>query len=240
MDLILLKFGGGFSGSLNGQGYTISNLKISGETQVSIFGGLRGNARISNVIFKNLNVTSTGYQAAGLSTGGAGTGNSNVVIEKVGITGRIQAKGKAYGFIGQTTAYNGTINVTFNDCYAKLDLISDNKYDAAAFSNVEDDTGVATANRCYWSGTNNATGRSSSLIVWSSAYNNNNQSTKSTISVNNCYYDKQKFPLNINTTTSGTGLTTAQMKMQSSYVGWDFENTWYMGPEGYPELKFNN
>ena len=57
--------------------------------------------------------------------------------------------------------------------------------------------------------------------------------------IKNCYYDKQKFPNSVDSSISGTGLTTEQMKTQSSYVGWDFENTWYMGPDGYPELKFD-
>ena len=35
-----------------------------------------------------------------------------------------------------------------------------------------------------------------------------------------------------------TGYTTALMKQQSTYVGWDFENVWYMDEEsGYPKLR---
>ena len=94
------------------------------------------------------------------------------------------------------------------------------------------------ATNCYWSGTNNATGRTGTFIVYSSVNNNNNLQTVSNITVENSYYDKEKFPLNINKQTSGTGLTTSQMQTKESYVGWDFENTWYMGEDGYPELKF--
>ncbi|MDD4718392.1 MAG: peptidase M26, partial [Bacilli bacterium] len=61
--------------------------------------------------------------------------------------------------------------------------------------------------------------------------------SKETI-VNNSYYDK-------NTTTQsssagGTGLTTAQMKQQSSYNTWDFDNIWAIDSNknnGYPYLK---
>ncbi len=34
-----------------------------------------------------------------------------------------------------------------------------------------------------------------------------------------------------------TGKTTAQMKTQSTFDGWDFDNVWYMGDSGYPELR---
>jgi hypothetical protein len=36
---------------------------------------------------------------------------------------------------------------------------------------------------------------------------------------------------------SGTGLTTAQAKTQSSYVGWNFTDIWTMPPGDYPRLK---
>ena len=34
-----------------------------------------------------------------------------------------------------------------------------------------------------------------------------------------------------------TGKTTAQMQTQSIFDGWDFDNVWYMGDSGYPELR---
>ena len=34
-----------------------------------------------------------------------------------------------------------------------------------------------------------------------------------------------------------TGKTTAQMQMQTTFIGWDFDNVWYMGDSGYPELR---
>jgi hypothetical protein len=37
--------------------------------------------------------------------------------------------------------------------------------------------------------------------------------------------------------TNVTGLTTAQMQQQTSYLGWDFVNTWQIAPNAYPTLK---
>ena len=36
------------------------------------------------------------------------------------------------------------------------------------------------------------------------------------------------------TSAGGTGLTTSQLGMQSSFAGWDFTNTWKLDPLGRP------
>ena len=41
------------------------------------------------------------------------------------------------------------------------------------------------------------------------------------------------------TSDGGTGLADSQMKRQSSFVGWDFTNTWGMNGS-YPSLKHNH
>ena len=111
-------------------------------------------------------------------------------------------------------------------------------YDGGGLTGAYDSHTTVVATNCYWSGTSNVKMRTGSLVPRVNTKNNNNKQTLNTIKVQNCYYDKQKFPLAICATNSGTGLTTAQMKTQSSYAGWDFTNTWYMGADGYPELKF--
>jgi len=51
--------------------------------------------------------------------------------------------------------------------------------------------------------------------------------------VTGCYYDSQT--TGCSDTGKGTPRTTAEMQTQSTFVGWDFANTWIMN--GYPELK---
>ena len=59
--------GEAFSGTFDGQNYTISNLKTSGSNQFSgLFGYISG-ATIQNIVFKNCNVTSVQY--SGIVTG---------------------------------------------------------------------------------------------------------------------------------------------------------------------------
>ncbi len=228
---------GYFTGELDGQGHTIENLSISGTDYVGIFRKIKSEAKICNLLLKNVNINATGYRA-GVLAGQIEMGET-IIFEKIGITGKVVAeRGIAAGFVGDVIA---TSKISFQNCYARIDIVSSNRYDAAGFANYNySESLLVSADRCYWSGSNNATGRASSILSYSNIANNANQAIGKDIYVKNTYYDKEKFPLSINTTTSGTGLTTEEMKKQTSYVGWDFENTWYMGEDGYPELKFKN
>lgn len=52
------------------------------------------------------------------------------------------------------------------------------------------------------------------------------------------YWDIQKS--GITTSSGGTGKTTAQMKQQATFIGWDFTNTWAIDEEkSYPYLRTN-
>lgn len=50
-----------------------------------------------------------------------------------------------------------------------------------------------------------------------------------------CYFNKTRY--NGTNQTGLTGLTDTQMKQQSSFVGWDFTNVWYMPENDYPKLR---
>ncbi len=41
------------------------------------------------------------------------------------------------------------------------------------------------------------------------------------------------------TSAGGVGKTTAEMQTQSTFIGWDFTDTWVMGESGYPELQWS-
>ena len=63
-------------------------------------------------------------------------------------------------------------------------------------------------------------------------------SSSSSMSVNSSYYDKEKITNEYRST--GTGKTTAEMKQQATYEGWDFENVWGISAsinDGYPYLR---
>lgn len=168
---------------------------------------------------------------------GTGSKTPHVVFEKVGITGSF---GTA-SFVREVHNSTG-LSVVFRDCYARTDLIGSD-YDCSGLCTFDDYgyDGKASAINCYWSGTSTGVKRSGSLITPGTIDNNDNQQIDKRISISNSYYDKEKFPLKIPTVESATGkgLLTEEMKKQESYVGWDFENTWHMGEDGYPELTFN-
>ena len=220
-------------------GYTISNLKITDNTHqhVGIFEYIEAPAKINNLLLKNVSISSTKAYVSPLGTPYSET-SGKITIEKVGITGNVNGDSFVFGFIGM--AKNGASaspSLTLNNCYARVNVnLTGQKAHAGGMTGSRNATVNATF--CYWSGSNNATIRTGSIVPFVHADNNNNQNTIGSIKVQKSYYDKQKFPLSICASSSGRGLTTAQMKTQSSYVGWDFENTWYMGDSGYPELKF--
>lgn len=152
----------------------------------------------------------------------------NIQFNKVGIEGDISGETCIGGFIGELL--HGEL--AFYDCYSKMNIsvknaVSNTGAAGFAMSNNPFNGDIIKMERCYWTGTNSMDGNNniSSLIKAKDK------------SVVNSYYDKQKYTSGYFT---GTGLTTEEMKKQTSYVGWDFENTWYMGEDGYPELKFKN
>lgn len=233
---------GYFAGQINGQGYTISNLKIEGSEYVGIFKNIRGrNVRISNLLMKNVNISATGNRV-GIFAGQVYPGGGEIIFEKVGVTGRVRSGGGLIAaFVGISMLDYDYERMSFQDCYARVDLETGTQYDVAALTTTSArNSGKYLAKNCYWSGTSNGTHRTSSLISYTTTANNSNQATSNNITVQNSYYNKQKFPLNIIQTTSGTGLTTEEMGRQENYIGWDFGSTWYMGEDGYPELKFEN
>ena len=240
---------GEFTGTLDGQGHTISNFSIAKENHdsgyMAMFRCIQGNAKICNLLMKDVNISSQGQYAVGVF-GAQANGFSeikyNIIFEKVGITGSLTGRGIVASFVGDISNNRGC-SISFRNCYARTDLNDVNGYDCSGltcFGNYGN-TGTAAAVNCYWSGTNNGKWRTGSLITPNTIDNNNNQQIDSCISISNSYYDKEKFPLKIPTveSASGKGLLTEEMKKQESYVGWDFENTWHMGEDGYPELTFN-
>ncbi|MGD9639472.1 MAG: GLUG motif-containing protein [Alphaproteobacteria bacterium] len=52
------------------------------------------------------------------------------------------------------------------------------------------------------------------------------------------YWDKQT--TGMTSSAGGIGKTTAEMKVQSTFSGWDFENVWCMPPSSYPVFQGNS
>ncbi len=76
-----------FKGTFDGKGHTISNLSLSGSTQIAPFGNVVGGT-IKNVTFENITATATGQRAAG-----AVARAQNAVLENVHVTGTSSISG---------------------------------------------------------------------------------------------------------------------------------------------------
>ena len=122
--------------------------------------------------------------------------------------------------------------ISLIDCYSRCTLNGGGyRYSSGLVHSDSAATGSTTvvAENCYWSG------ESDDYILVGCLIGKGFPSSK--VTVKNCFYNKEKFNNSDAENHGEKGLTTEEMGMQSSYVGWDFENTWYM-KDGYPELKF--
>ncbi len=107
-----------FGGTLDGRGYTISNLTISRPSakNVGLFGELLSTAKITNVTFENVNIRGGEYVGV---LAGVGAGNiSHIHVEKGKVIGQTYYTG---GLVGSQN--NGTIS----NCVVALDSIYGNE-----------------------------------------------------------------------------------------------------------------
>jgi hypothetical protein len=222
-DIDLSSFGNwtpidNFNGQIDGKGHKILNLKIpTGFSYAGFIGNTNKTFTIKNLGFENINITSENYNAGALVSFTSGT---NVLIENCYVkNGTISAKGYAGGLIGNL---RGT--ATVRNCFAILDRIYAIQYRSAGFIGAL--LNGHTIENCY-AVTYDLSSANATERYGFSYYNGNSV-------VNNCYWDKEVS--GVTQSSYGTGKTTAEMKQQSTYVGWDFTNIWGINGD-YPYLQ---
>lgn len=234
--------------------FPMENLFVEGSiTGVEDVGGIIGSNR--GGISQANNLKSTAIVQGTINIGGVIGYSYQYTVEFInsGATGEIIGKNDSGrnigGFIGQL------IGGTIRECYSSANISNGYLSVGGFIGSIYSGTSNIIENS-YATGDVNAESRVGGFL----GYEYNNPLTlinvyaigkvsggisqgglvgtsKETI-VNNSYYDK-------NTTTQsssagGTGLTTAQMKQQSSYNTWDFDNIWAIDSNknnGYPYLK---
>ena len=233
-----------FNCTFDGQGHTISGMYIemsavkaydSQRYYWGLFGGLGEGAVIKDLGIEASVINGKEYDdidhyidqqmnAAGLLAGYA----FGSTIEKCYARGRIIEDGRRDklcrdigGLIGKSDNWR---DITMSDCYALVDMEADlsGELYLTGYGLIGQNEPRGTITNCY-SGGQSYRGLSS----WSSS-----------MTVKNSYYDKEKIT-NENRCT-GTGKTTAEMKQQSTYEGWDFETVWGISAsinDGYPFLR---
>lgn len=154
--------------------------------------------------------------------------NGTIKFDTIGIgTGTVSAYEYCASILGSSCSSSTQHPrvISFENCYSHATLTT--TYGRAGGLYIVN-TLQAKMKNCYFSGTINAAyDRVGPLAgVDDSSYDDSKYDS--------CYYNKTKYTKNFKTT--ATGLTTADFKNSSKFVGWDFQNVWIIKDE-YPELR---
>lgn len=189
-------------GGLVGWGCEIIDSFATGEVSgLNIVGGLVGHNDCPDGITRSY---ATGNVSGNDQVGGL-EGLGNGPVSKSYATGNVTATGsKAGGLVGENF-------YPITDSYAK-----------GMVSAVDSAGGIAGTNEAVSPGITRVYSYSSDV---SSTTNAGGLVGSGTGTVANSYWDKTSSGVSI-TTGGGTGVLTAPMKNQSTYVGWDFTSTW--------------
>lgn len=250
---------GVFTGSLDGNGYTVSNLNISREglRKVGLFSTLEGT--VTNISFNNSNISSD--ESAGTVTGQA---RSPSTVENVHVSNSTLYTATKF------TESGGLIGVNTGGSVARSSVV-DTTLQGSDWSGglIGDHQGSGTVSESY---TRNITlpneDRSASLVArtrssdpsitksYSTASDgslvgenydgtidksyvtaNGFKPSGSAATVTDSYYDSSKI-----SSSTGTGLTTSEMQgsaASSNMSAFDFSSTWNTITSNYPELQNN-
>ncbi|MFZ3019051.1 MAG: MBG domain-containing protein [Gallionella sp.] len=231
-----------FTGRFAGLGHAISGLTINRSTTDNQ--GMFGNT--DGATFRDIGLVG-GSVTGRVSVGGLVGDLTRSTISNSYVTGSVSGTNYVGGLVGAT--YDST---TINNSYATGSVSGTNKVgglvghfnnggtinNSYAMGNVSGtDTVGGLVGENYLSTINNsyATGAVTGSASWIGGLVGRYSSSTSSV-VNNSYWDTDT--TGQATSAAGTGKTTAQMKQQASFSGWDFVNTWriYEG-SSYPVLR---
>lgn len=101
-----------FKGVFDGNGYKISNIRISGEqSDVGLFSAVRSTAIVKNLFLENINIDVTGSYVGGITgriTQGDARNEYNYTIDNCRVSGKIsgnQRVGGICGYVGVSACY---------------------------------------------------------------------------------------------------------------------------------------
>jgi hypothetical protein len=202
-----------FAGTFDGNGKKISNLTLPSGGTKGFIGKTASGGKIKNVGLENATLSGAGLYSA-LLVGYLVTGSS---VDGCYVTGSVTGTGNQ---IGGVVGFNqgGTVS----DCFNK-----------ARVSGV----GTSRIGAIVGRGGNITNCYNTALITGTDGVTLGGINSEGT-NVVSSYWDKEVS--GVTTSTGGTGLTTTQMKTQSSYVGWNFTDIWGIESsknDGYPYLK---
>ncbi|MFV1883403.1 MAG: T9SS type A sorting domain-containing protein [Balneola sp.] len=251
-----------FTGSFDGNGFTISNLFIdrSSTQYIGLFGFTSSTATLTNVALTSVDITGSTY------TGGLLGLNNGTVIESY-VKGSVTGGGIVGGLIGLSQG-TGTIS----DCYTEVTVSGTGGVGGLVgnFNGGTMSTSYSLGSVTGGEGTGGLVGGNNSTILnsYSLASVSSNSSSGGLIGVNfgtitNTYSAGAVSDISAsggltgsngtdtnsywNTETSGkssssdgSGLTNTEMKAEASFSGWDFTTIWNIDEgSSYPYLRTN-
>ena len=252
-----------FTGSYNGNGFSIDSLKInrSASNEIGFFGSLDA-ATIQNLVLTNVNISGKFYVGAI-----SGINYNSSTINNCSSSGSIQGN----QFAGGISGYNSSGSL-IEYCYSNADIYCNtnyinNKYAGGiAGMNYSVAAPLPTIRNCYCTGNIIASGGTTWLLN-SFCGENQNGNISYCYSTGNVTYDSvlltgngfsrllgggkvinNFFDTESSGSISGSGATaksTVDMKTLSTFtdVGWDFDNVWAIDLEinnAYPYLRNNS
>ena len=206
----------GFSGVFNGLGHVIDSLSINASfaSNIGLFGQVLAGGQISNVGLTNVSIRNGGYEVGALVGYNEGSVSNSYATGTVG----------GYLDVGGLVGFNAASGSVSNS-YA-TGILAGTEYGQARNGGGLIGSNAGNVSNSYASvaGGSNMGG----LIGFSNRG-----------SVTHSYWDMDTS--GTATSAGGAGLTTAQMKQQASFVGWDFANTWKIA-EGvfYPSFAITD
>jgi len=216
-----------FTGTFDGQGYKITGLYINRleSNDIGLFGCTGSGSEIKNVGLEDV------YARGNQAVGGLVGRNSGTVIESYSVgsvSGRYDLGGLVGFDIGGTInscysagsvstigyiGYGGLVGSnqgTISNCYSTSSISGG--VDAGSCGGGLVGHNMGTVDQCYSTGSVSCRWNPGGLI----GYN--------TGAVSNSYWDIETSGQN--SSAGGTGKTTAEMKQQATFVGWNFVNIW--------------
>ena len=144
---------GYFTGELNGNGYVVKNLTVNNSSfaDAAFFESISTGAVVKNFGLENVDISTSGTKAAGLSIGCAGT------VSNCFVTGKVSAAAGG-NFVGGFIANVGVSASVITDCYSSVDV--------SGVSMIGGFVGVCagTISNCYSTGTVTSTNSGPSQI----------------------------------------------------------------------------
>jgi len=243
-------FGTLFTGHFDGKGYTISNLTISSGSGNGdgLFGATDG-ATITDVHLVDVSIDATGEDYIGALVGYAYKAS---IISNCSSTGSVAGDDGVGGLIGVATI-SGEDYPTISQCYSECIVTGGGSADQ--HGGLIGWTEGAVVQNCYaigsvsgyryvggligeiFSGSDIQNCYSIGAIAGTNYYGGLIGLAQEGSTVTGCYWDVETSGQN--ESDGGTGKTTAEMKLQSTYTDWDFTTIWGMLSsynDGYPNL----